>query len=178
MLKSYIYEWKGKKPQIDPSCVLLPGAHIIGDVRLDEQVNVWFNSVIRGDVDRIEIGKQTNIQDGCILHVSEGSPLTIGSFVTLGHNAILHACTVEDHCLIGMGATILDGSRIGRGSLVAAGSVVPPGKEFPENSLIRGAPAKVVRSLETSELNEYNNHYRSYLELVKTYQDGFRPLDT
>ena len=126
---------------------IAPDAHVIGSVILGDEVGVWFGAVIRGDNEPIRIGARTNIQDGAVLHSDLGSPLTIGDDVTVGHRAILHGCTVGDGSLIGMGATVLNGARIGRGCLVGANALVSEGKEFPDGSLIVGAPAKVVREL-------------------------------
>ncbi len=125
-----------------------PGAHVIGKVRMGEDSSVWFNAVIRGDTDLIDIGARVNVQDGCILHTDPGFALTIGADATIGHKVILHGCTIGEGALIGMGSTILNGAKIGRNCLVGANALVTEGKEFPDNSLIVGAPAKAVRTLD------------------------------
>lgn len=128
-------------------CWIAPNAYVIGDVTLGRDVGVWFAATIRGDNEPIQIGDRTNIQEGSVLHSDPGAPLRIGSNVTIGHRAIVHGCTVGDNTLIGMGATILNNARIGRNCIVGANALVTEGKEFPDNSLIVGAPAKVIRTL-------------------------------
>ena len=125
-----------------------PGAHVVGRVRMGEDASVWFNAIVRGDTDLIDIGARANIQDGCVLHTDPGFALTIGADATIGHNVILHGCTIGEGALIGMGATILNGAKIGRNCLVGANALVTEGKEFPDNSLIVGAPARVARTLD------------------------------
>lgn len=170
------YEFKGQRPKIAKNVFIAPSAEVIGDVELGESSNIWFQSVLRGDVNKITIGAGTNIQDLSMLHVTEVGPLIIGAGVTVGHSVVLHACTIEDSCLIGMGAQVLDGAVIGKKSLVAAGSVVPPGKIYPENSYIMGIPAKRIRELKSSEIKEYSEHYKSYIELAAEYKSSFKQL--
>ncbi len=149
-----IYELDGQGPDLpaDGNYYIADTATVIGKVRLKANASVWFGAVLRGDNEWIEIGEGSNVQDNCTCHTDPGFPLTIGRNCTIGHNAILHGCTVEDGALIGMGAIVLNGARIGRGSIVGAGSVVTSGKQFPENSLILGSPAKVVRALEPHQI--------------------------
>lgn len=158
-----------KNPQLGEGVYISPGAVVIGAVKLGNHSSVWFNSVARGDVNEIIVGENTNIQDLSMLHVTEENGLYIGKNVTVGHNVTLHACTVADHCLIGMGAVVLDGSSIGENSLVAAGSVVPPNKKFPGGVLIRGNPGVVIRDLRPEELDQYGNHYKSYVNYKNQY---------
>ncbi len=158
------------QPELSEGVFIAPGAFVIGKVDLGAHVNIWFNAVVRGDVNRIQIGDNTNIQDLSMLHVTDDLPLIIGNNVTVGHSAILHACTIGDGCLIGMGAKILDGAVIGEKSLVAAGSVVPPGKVYPPGSFIMGAPAVVKKELSATQKEQISNHYKSYLELASKYQ--------
>lgn len=167
----HIYSYQEFKPKYNDTCFIAQGAVVIGKVDLADNVNVWFNCVLRGDVNQITIGENTNIQDLCMLHVTEENSLTVGKNVTIGHSAILHACTIEDGCLIGMGAKVLDGAVIGKNSLVAAGSVVPPGKTYPPGSFIVGSPAKVVRALDPREVEGYSNHYKSYVGYAKDFLD-------
>ncbi|RME02651.1 MAG: gamma carbonic anhydrase family protein [Planctomycetota bacterium] len=157
-------------PKVDPSAFVEETARIIGDVVLGAESSVWFHSVVRGDVHYIRIGSQTNLQDGCVVHVSEGThPTVIGNRVTVGHRAVIHGCTIEDYCLIGMGSVILDGAVIPKNSLVAAGSLVPPGFRGEENSLILGSPARVVRPLREKEKAMIEEGWRHYVELAKKY---------
>lgn len=166
-----VLKFRDHEPNIASEVYLAQGVMLIGNVDIYSFANIWFNSVVRGDVNKISIGENTNIQDLSMLHVTEENALSIGKNVTVGHSCTLHACTIEDHCLIGMGATILDGAVIGRGSVVAAGSIVPPGKVYPENSMIVGSPAKVKRALTPEEMDVYHNHYKSYLGYAKEYLD-------
>ncbi len=164
-----IHNFKNEKPIIGDACYIASSADVIGNVELGNQVSVWFNCVLRGDIEKIVIGENTNVQDLSVLHVVEKMPLLIGKNVTIGHHVVLHACTIEDSCLIGMGAIILDGAIIKKNSLVAAGSVVPPGKTYPEGSFILGNPAKVLRPLTDQELKKYGNHYLTYIETKNDY---------
>jgi len=150
-----IYEIDGQGPEFpaDDQYFIADTATIIGKVRLKSGASVWFGAVLRGDNEWIELGEGSNIQDNCICHTDAGFPLTIGKDCTIGHNAILHGCTVEDTALVGMGAIVLNGARIARGSIVGANSVVTAGKQFPENSLIIGSPARVVRTLEPHQVS-------------------------
>lgn len=164
-----IHSFKNHTPSLAEGVFVANSADVIGRVKLHSDVSVWFQCVLRGDVNEIEIGAETNIQDLSCLHVTASHKLTIGKGVTVGHSANLHACTIEDHCLIGIGATVLDGARIGAGSVVAAGSLVSPGKSFPANSLVQGTPAKVIRELTPEECQRYHNHYKSYLKIKADY---------
>lgn len=137
-------------------------AVITGNVKLSENVSVWHGAVVRGDLDKISIGKNTNIQDGCILHVNRGEPVSVGENVTVGHGAILHGCTVGDNSLIGMGSIVLDGTVIGDHCIIGAGSLVPGHKTFPSGTLALGNPAKVVRPLTEKELNHFAESAASY----------------
>jgi carbonic anhydrase/acetyltransferase-like protein (isoleucine patch superfamily) len=150
-----IYSLDGIAPEL-PAPVdywIAPDAHVIGRVRLAARVGVWFGAVLRGDNELIDVGEETNVQEGALLHTDMGYPLTVGSRVTIGHHAILHGCTVGDNSLIGMGATVLNGARIGTGCLVGANALVE-GKVFPDNSLIVGSPAKVLRRLDPSATHQ------------------------
>lgn len=168
----------GKEPKIDPSCFIAPSADVLGDVSIGAGSSIWFNAVVRGDVHYIKIGEHTNVQDNCTLHVTNNfAALEIGSRVTIGHQALLHGCTIEDDCLIGMGSVILDKAVIRRGSIVAAGAVVPPGKEYPENSLIIGSPAKVKREVGTEEFEKMIvQGYQNYFGYIQDYKKSFEIL--
>jgi gamma-carbonic anhydrase len=159
-------------PEIHPTVFTVPSAEIIGDVVIGRDSSVWYNTVIRGDVNIIRIGERTNIQDGCVLHVRhELYPLQIGSDVTVGHGAILHACVVEDHCLIGMGAIVLDDAVIREYTLVAAGALVREHSRFPGGVLLAGVPAKVVRPITDAEREMINDSAVNYIDYVRSYRD-------
>lgn len=164
-----LYRFKKYIPSVGENVFIAPSCDVIGQVEIAKGASLWFRTVVRGDVNKITIGEGTNIQDLCMLHVVEERALVIGSGVSVGHSVTLHACTVEDNCLIGMGVTILDGAVIGKNSLVAAGSLVPPGKIFPAGSFIVGSPAVVKRQLSEKELKQYGEHYLSYKKYSNEY---------
>ena len=169
-MRAVIRAYDGKRPQLGRHVFLAETCAVIGDVIIGDESSVWFSTVIRGDVMPIRIGARTNIQDGTVIHVTSGAfGTTIGDDVTVGHAAIIHACTIEDHCLIGMGSTILDGARIGRGSLVGAGALVTPGTDIPPNSLVLGAPAKVKREVNAKEREQIEYGCAHYVELARRY---------
>lgn len=145
-----IYSLDDVTPELpaDGDCFIADSARVIGRVRLHRGASVWFNAVLRGDTELIEVGEGANVQDNCTLHTDEGFPLTIGKNCTVGHNVILHGCTIEDGALIGMGAVVMNGARIGKNCVVGAGAIVTEGKTFPDYSLVLGAPARVVRTLD------------------------------
>jgi carbonic anhydrase/acetyltransferase-like protein (isoleucine patch superfamily) len=157
---------RGRFPRVHPSAFIDDSAQVIGDVDIGEESSVWMMVVIRGDVHRIRIGRRSNVQDGTIVHVmKETHPTTIGDNVTIGHAAVIHGCTIDDQCLIGMRATLLNGSHIGSGSIVAAGSLVTEGMIVPPRSLVMGSPAKVTRALDdraVAEIQMYADRYVSY----------------
>ena len=142
-----IKEFEGIKPTVDSRTYIAEGAYIIGNVTVKEYSSIWFNSVVRGDINSIVIGRYTNVQDNSVIHVSNEKPTVIGDYVTIGHNAVIHACTIEDHCLIGMGAVILDGAVIGSGSIIAAGAVVKKNQVIPPFSVVAGIPARIIKSM-------------------------------
>ncbi len=168
----------GKSPKIPSTAWIADSADVLGDVTMGEHSSIWFQAVARGDVHWIRIGDYTNVQDGCVLHVTNGRfPLTIGARVTIGHKALLHGCTVGNDCLIGMGAVILDGVEVGDGCVVAAGALLPPGKKYPPNSLILGSPAKVVRTLSPEEqLDLIDRGWRNYHGYVQEYRASFQRI--
>ncbi len=173
---------KGINPEIPESCFIAPSADIIGDVKMGEESSVWFQVVIRGDVNSIRIGSRTNVQDGAILHVTrdkppmKSAPLSIGDDVTIGHRVTLHGCTIKNRVLLGMGATVLDGAVIGDDSIVAAGALVTKDKVFPPRSLIQGAPAKVVRELTSDEVAVLKASALNYVGDTKLYNEEFEHL--
>lgn len=142
------------------------GARIIGDVTLKNKVAIWYNAVVRGDIEPITIDEKSNIQDNCVLHVSENYPVKIGKNVSVGHNATIHGCTIDDNVLIGMGSIILNGAHITKNCLVGAGALVTENKTFPEGSLIIGSPAKAVRQLTKEEIEGITKNAEKYVELA------------
>src|ERR1051325_6499810 len=162
--------YKGVSPQIAPTAFIEQSAQIIGDVHIGEHSSVWFNCVLRGDVYHIRVGAETNIQDGTVIHVTSGRFATvIGDRVTVGHNAVLHGCTVKDRSLIGIGAIILDDVTVGEESFVAAGSLVTPGTVIPPRSMVMGAPARVRREVTEEEIARIDAHWKNYIEYKNTY---------
>ncbi len=170
MERATVLPFKGITPKIGEGSFLANGACITGDIVLGKNVNLWFNVAARGDVNFIRIGDNTNIQDNSVIHVTTGgSPTIIGKDVTVGHNAILHACTIADLCLVGMGAIVLDDVHLEKYCFVAAGALVPPGKRFPSESLIVGAPAVVKRKLKKDEIDYIIWSANHYVELARAY---------
>ena len=153
-----------KKPRLGSRVFIAPGAVVLGDVTLGEGSSVWYNAVLRGDIHRIEIGHHTNIQDGAVVHLARDFPCILGNYVTVGHNATVHACVIEDECLIGMNATILDGARVGAQSIVGANALVAPGAQIPPGSLVLGVPGKVARSLRPEERRALRSGAEEYAE--------------
>jgi len=163
-------------PQLADGAWVADSAQVIGHVVLAEDANVWFGAVLRGDNEVLRIGRGSNIQDGTVVHTDFGYPLTIGDHVTVGHQAMLHGCTVGDGSLIGIQAVVLNGAKIGKHCLVGAGSLVPEGKEFPDGSLIVGTPAKVVRQLTPEQIEGLERNAEHYVENARRYQAGLRKL--
>lgn len=162
--------YKGVVPKIGKDVFLAEGSFVIGDVEIGDNSSIWFNTVVRGDVNYIRIGNSTNIQDLTMVHVTTAKyPTIIGDNVTIGHRAMVHGCVIGNNCLIGMGAIILDGVKIGNNCLVAAGSLVTQGKEFPDGVLIMGSPAKVVRELTEEEIKGFQRLADHYSALAKSY---------
>jgi carbonic anhydrase/acetyltransferase-like protein (isoleucine patch superfamily) len=167
-----IRPFRGTHPQIHPTAFIEESAQVIGDVSVGEQSSVWFNAVVRGDVFYIRIGARTNIQDGTVVHVTNGTHATVlEDEVTVGHNATLHGCYVERGCLIGMGSILMDDVRVGAQSLVAAGSLLPPGTRVPPRSLVMGAPAKVKRPLTDEEVAGLDLFWKNYVEYTRIYKE-------
>ncbi len=170
-VKFMIKPFQNTHPKIDESAFIAENAVIIGDVEIGAQASVWYNCVLRGDVNLIRIGARTNIQDGTIIHVSRQTHSTIiEPEVTVGHSATIHGCYIETGCLIGIGAIILDGVRVGKNSLVAAGSLVTPNTKIPEKSLVMGSPAKVKRQLSVEEIEDLKRFWQNYIKLSEIYK--------
>lgn len=176
MNSAQVLFYKDLAPKIASGVFIASGAQVIGDVELGEYTSIWFNTVIRGDEHWVKIGSRTNIQDNAVVHVTRGTaPTKIGSDVTVGHGAIIHGCTIDDLCLIGMGAIILDGAHIQKECLVAAGSLVPPGKTYPPRSLIKGSPAVVTKTLNDQDIATLLLSAQQYREKAQNYM-GTRQL--
>lgn len=167
MLRSY----RGTLPRVHPTAYIDDSAQVIGDVEIGEESSVWMAVVIRGDVHRIRIGRRTNVQDGAVVHVmKDAHPTLVGDNVTIGHGAIVHGCTVEDQCLIGMGAILLNGAHVGTQSIVAAGTLVTEGAQIPPRSLVMGSPGKVKRLLTHAEIAEIQLYADRYVQYRLDYQ--------
>ncbi|CAL9363691.1 Protein YrdA [Streptomyces sp. enrichment culture] len=161
----------GRDPKVDAEAFVAPTSTVIGDVTLCAGASVWYGAVLRGDVERIAVGADSNVQDNCTLHADPGFPVTVGERVSIGHNAVVHGATVEDDCLIGMGATVLNGAVIGAGSLVAAQALVPQGMRVPPGSLVAGVPATVRRQLTDGEREGVTLNGTRYAELAKAHRE-------
>lgn len=166
-----LYAFKTHTPRIHPSVFVAPSAQIIGDVRIGKDASVWFQTVIRGDLDTIAIGEKTNIQDLCMCHADEGIPLTIGHGITIGHRSVIHGCSIEDGCLIGMGAVIMNQAVIGQGSVIAAGTVVLEKTVIPPWSLVTGSPGRVKKTYDNPEqlAGSIRTMSESYLESARSF---------
>ncbi|MGA0569226.1 gamma carbonic anhydrase family protein [Variovorax sp. VNK109] len=172
-----IYELDGKAPKLAEGAWVADSAQVIGEVELAENASIWFGAVLRGDTELLKIGRNSNIQDGSVLHADVGCPLSIGDNVTVGHQVMLHGCTVGDNSLIGIQAVVLNRAKIGKNCIVGAGSVVTEGKEFPDNSLIIGAPAKVVRTLDDAAAEKLRQSAEHYVENAHRFARGLRRID-
>ena len=153
------------------SIVICPGAQVIGEVELGENVSIWHGAVVRGDTDSITIDDNSNVQDNCVVHCTKGFPVKIGKNVSVGHGAVVHGCTLEDNVLIGMNATVLNGAHISKNSIVGAGAVVSEGKNFPEGSLILGVPAKAIKEVSDEQIEMIGNNAKNYVKLSKQYKE-------
>lgn len=172
-----IYSLDQLVPQLADDVYVAPNAVVIGDVVLAAEVSIWFGAVVRGDVERIVIGRGSNIQDNSVLHSDPGAPLTVGEMVTVGHMVTLHGCSIGDGTLIGMGASVLNNARIGRNCLVGAQALITEGKEYPDGMLIVGSPARAIRPLTAQELERIAGNRQRYIERAKRYRTGLRALN-
>jgi carbonic anhydrase/acetyltransferase-like protein (isoleucine patch superfamily) len=161
---------------IDQTAFIAPGAIVLGDVHLGVEASVWYNAVLRGDTDRIAIGDQSNIQDLTMIHADPGIPCSVGSRVTVGHRVILHGCTIEDDCLIGMGAIVLNGAFVGRGSVIGAGAVLLEGMNVPPGSMVVGVPGRVVRPVDEGTRERIGQAWRHYVDQARRHRDGTFPI--
>jgi carbonic anhydrase/acetyltransferase-like protein (isoleucine patch superfamily) len=171
-----LYQLDNLTPTVHESAWVADSAQVLGDVHLAEDSSVWFGVVIRGDTDTISVGRGTNIQDNSVLHADRGMPLTIGDNVTVGHQVMLHGCTIGEGSLIGIQAVVLNGAKIGKNCLVGAGSLVTEGKEFPDGSMILGSPAKAVRQLSPEQIEGLKMSAKHYVDNARRYKTGFKKI--
>ncbi len=162
-----------KGPTVHSSAWVVPGATVLGDVVLEEESSVWYGAVVRGDINRIVIGPRSNVQDNAVVHVDTGYPTTVGELVTIGHTAVVHACTIDNEVLVGMGAIILDDVEVGARSIIGANTLVTMGTKIPPGSLVLGSPAKIRRQLTIDEQNDIARWARSYVESTKRYREFY-----
>ena len=171
-----IYQIGELKPDLHPSAWVADSAQVIGQVTMAQDSSVWFGTVVRGDTETIHIGRGSNVQDGCVLHADPGKPLNIGDGVTIGHQVMLHGCTIGDGSLIGIQSIVLNGARIGKNCLVGAGALITEGKEFPDGSMILGSPAKVVRQLTAEQIEGLKSAAHHYVDNAKRYRSEFKKI--
>jgi len=168
-----IHSYTGKNPQLGEQVFLAEGAQLIGDVTVGEQSSIWFNTVLRGDINRVVIGHHTNVQDLTLCHVADNFACMVGHYVTVGHRAILHACTIHDEVLVGMGAIVMDGVVVGEQSIIGAGALLTKGMQVPPGSLVYGSPAKIISQLGIKERHEIKAWAEKYCRVVRNYRtDG------
>ncbi len=160
-----------KTPQVDESAFIAPSADLIGDVTVGPDSSIWYQAVLRGDINKIVIGRGSNVQDGCVIHLEKNQGTIVGDYVTVGHKAMLHACVIEDECLIGMCATVMDGAVIGARSIVGAGALVTKNTKVPPGSLVLGCPAKVVRQLTEDEQSALKKGAENYIAYKKPFEE-------
>ncbi len=174
-----VYSLDGVTPELPPENEywIAPTAVVVGRVKLERNAGIWFGAVLRGDNELILVGEGSNIQDGCVLHTDMGAPLTVGRNCTIGHRAILHGCTIGDNTLIGMGATILNHTTIGSNCLIGANALIPEGKIIPDNSLVMGAPGKVVREVSSEMTEEITRSAKNYVKNWRRFAGGMRERD-
>lgn len=167
----YTKDFEGKSPVLKPGSLIAPTAVVVGDVTVEEGASLWYGVTVRGDENYIKIGANTNIQENCVLHVAAKAPMSIGEWVSVGHGAILHGCTVGDHCLIGMGSILMNNCVVGEGSIVAAGALVPQGMVVPPKSLVMGSPAKIHRMVAPAEQEGNDGRTARYREKAEMLLD-------
>ncbi len=172
-----LYQLEDRRVRAEGQFFVAPGAIVLGSVLLGENASVWFNAVLRGDQELITVGEGSNIQDGAVLHTDPGFPLVIGRHVTVGHKAMVHGCHIGDNSLIGINAVVLNGARIGRNCLIGANALITEGKEIPDNSMVLGAPGKVVRELSEEQIEGLRRSAAGYMENARRFLTGFLPQD-
>ncbi|MBL8966498.1 MAG: gamma carbonic anhydrase family protein [Spirochaetaceae bacterium] len=167
-----VHSFEGRKPRVHESSFVAWNAEVLGDVDLEEGSSVWYGAVSRADIGRVRVGRNSNVQDGSVIHVDADRPCLLGEGVTIGHRAVLHSCSIGDHALVGMGAVVLDGAEIGSECIVGAGALVTQGKKFPPRSMILGSPAKVARELTEEEAKGLHHHAEEYAKLARRVKEG------
>ena len=172
-----VYELDGVSPEVAESAWIADSAQVMGRVSIGPDASVWFGTVVRGDTESITIGEGSNIQDASVLHADLGKPLVVGRNVTVGHQVMLHGCTIGDESLIGIGAVVLNGARIGKNCLVGAGSLVTEGKEFPDGSMFIGSPAKAIRQLSPEQIEGLRQSAKHYIDNARRFKAGLRRID-
>jgi carbonic anhydrase/acetyltransferase-like protein (isoleucine patch superfamily) len=155
---------------------IAPGAHVIGNVTLHENASIWFGAVVRGDVEAITIGENTNVQDGAVLHADYGIPLVLGANITVGHLAMLHGCTIGDNTLVGIGAVILNGAKIGKNCIIGAKALIAEGKEIPDNSMVVGAPGRIIREVSEAQVMGLQASALHYVQNWQRFKSDLKPL--
>jgi carbonic anhydrase/acetyltransferase-like protein (isoleucine patch superfamily) len=172
-----IYAFGNKKPKIDKNTYISPNTSVIGHVELEEDTSVWFGASLRGDIEKIIIGKGSNVQDNSTIHTDYGKPCELGEYVSIGHNVVLHGCRIKDNVIVGMNSTVLDGSVVPTNCIVGAGSLVTKSSKIEEGTLILGSPAKSVRKLSEEEIKAIENNALHYIEKIKEYKIGLKEVE-
>jgi ADP-glucose pyrophosphorylase len=170
------FELGNKRLKLAEHCWIAPTANVIGDVTLANESSIWFNAVLRGDIENITVGEGSNVQDNCVLHTDNGIPLKVGSYVTIGHLVMLHGCTIGDNSLIGISATVLNSAVVGKNCIIGANSLIPERKVIPDNSLVMGSPGKVVRQVSEEEVKSIKENANRYIRNWKNYQQNLKKL--
>ncbi len=170
------FELSNKRLKLAEHCWIAPTANVIGDVTLENESSIWFNAVLRGDIENITVGEGSNVQDNCVLHTDNGIPLKVGSYVTIGHLVMLHGCTIGDNSLIGISATVLNSAVVGKNCIIGANSLIPERKVIPDNSLVMGSPGKVVRQVSEEEVKSIKENANRYIRNWKNYQQNLKKL--
>ena len=171
-----LFSLPGRAPKLHPTAFVAPSADIIGDVEIAEEASIWYGCVLRGDINRIVVGPRSNVQDNSVVHLADDYPALVGAYVTIGHSAIIHACTIDDECLIGMGSCILDGAVVGARSIIGAGALVTQGMQVPPGSLVLGKPGRVVRTLDLDTQRGLRALAEKYVRVAREHSEQLREI--
>ena len=171
-----LFSLPGRAPKLHPTAFVAPSADIIGDVTIAEEASVWYGCVLRGDINRIVVGPSSNVQDNSVVHLADDYPALVGAYVTIGHSAIIHACTIDDECLIGMGSCLLDGAVVGARSIIGAGALVTQGMQVPPGSLVLGKPGRVVRTLDLDTQRGLRARAEKYVRVAREHSEQLREI--